>query len=43
MISAAAAAGPAREADVVVSIVDTAVDEGETAADVDVATNAKHT
>jgi hypothetical protein len=43
MISAAAAAGPAKEADVVVSIVDAAVGEGATAADVEVATSAKYT
>ena len=42
MISAAAAAGPPKEADVVVSVVNAAVGEGATAADVDVTTSAKH-
>jgi hypothetical protein len=43
MIRATATAGPAKEADVVVSAVDATVGEGATAADVDVATSAKHT
>jgi hypothetical protein len=42
MISAAAVAGPAKEADIVVSVVDVAVGEGATAADEDEATSAKH-
>jgi hypothetical protein len=43
MISVAAVAGPAKEADVVVSVVDAAVGKGVTVADEDEATSVKHT
>ena len=43
MISAVVAVEPVKEAAVLASIVVAAADGGEMAADVDVATNAKHT